>query len=452
MSKPSNDMQLVTVSPPPPSPTFPKEIVVRDTGQLPERTLRAIAASEVDDFVQYGFYATPTQLVAFREMSFAEYLTVGKKLSSMNKSVGFWIGDWINYAEQRKWGEKYSQALDASDHEYGTLRNFAYTARNVDLSRRSDKLSFKHHSIVAPLPPDMQRGMLAIAEKQGLSTKELDDMVKTYKREQMLKHLAKDARKSFVAQNATILHADARELRQHKLDPVDFIFTSPPYNVGELYRTHKDHMRAKEYAALMCRVYRNCFLALKDGGRIGVVVPEGVTLPGEPYRPVAPLHQQWIMDAGFQIMRVIVWDKGEAVAAARTSWGSYLSASSPAFRDRTERIIFAYKHKREIDVPPGMSLMHNDELFRMLSQDVWCATPAHSALHPCPFPALLPEWAIRFLSFRGAHVLDPFAGIGTTILTALRLECAATAFEIDAGYVGEMQRQVRALQRKQTVF
>ena len=34
----------------------------------------------------------------------------------------FWIGDWLNYGE-RKWGEKYKEALEKTGYDYQTLRN-----------------------------------------------------------------------------------------------------------------------------------------------------------------------------------------------------------------------------------------------------------------------------------------------------------------------------------------
>src|SRR3990167_10688009 len=41
--------------------------------------------------------------------------------------------------------------------------------------------------------------------------------------------------------------------------------------------------------------------------------------------------------------------------------------------------------------------------------------------HPCPFPVKLPMNLIRFLSYQGDTVLDPFAGSGTTGVAAKRL-------------------------------
>ena len=46
----------------------------------------------------------------------------------------------------------------------------------------------------------------------------------------------------------------------------------------------------------------------------------------------------------------------------------------------------------------------------------------------------LAERLIRFYAYPGAHILDPFAGSGSTGLAALRLGCRATLVDIDGEY------------------
>jgi hypothetical protein len=62
-------------------------------------------------------------------------------------AVHFWIGDWLNYGEQ-KWGEMYTQALDATEFDYGTLRDDKWISSKIQLSDRSDNLAkalLRHH-------------------------------------------------------------------------------------------------------------------------------------------------------------------------------------------------------------------------------------------------------------------------------------------------------------------
>ena len=57
--------------------------------------------------------------------------------------------------------------------DYQTLRDFAYTARRVELSLRNDKLDFSHHRVVAKLEPEDQKHWLAAAQKHDLSVRRL---------------------------------------------------------------------------------------------------------------------------------------------------------------------------------------------------------------------------------------------------------------------------------------
>ncbi|MCD6555538.1 MAG: site-specific DNA-methyltransferase, partial [Anaerolineae bacterium] len=53
--------------------------------------------------------------------------------------------------------------------------------------------------------------------------------------------------------------------------------------------------------------------------------------------------------------------------------------------------------------------------------NVWRIQPAFDSRHPAIFPVELAERVIRYYSFKGDVVLDPFAGIGTVGKAAVRL-------------------------------
>jgi hypothetical protein len=50
----------------------------------------------------------------------------------------------------------YSQALDATEMEYGTLANAKWVSGQFEFSRRRENLSWSHHLEVAKLGPDEQ--------------------------------------------------------------------------------------------------------------------------------------------------------------------------------------------------------------------------------------------------------------------------------------------------------
>lgn len=106
------------------------------------------------------------------DLSYLDWRQVGLALGRMERAVQWWTGDWVRFGEAA-YGEMYSQALDATERDYGTLRNYVWVAERFDLSRRRDKLTFGHHQEVASDPPDVADAWLDRAEAEGLSVMDL---------------------------------------------------------------------------------------------------------------------------------------------------------------------------------------------------------------------------------------------------------------------------------------
>jgi hypothetical protein len=83
-------------------------------------------------------------------LSFEQWENIGSTLHSVEGSIQWWIGDWLNYGEQR-YGEKYSQALEVTDASYQTLAHAKSVASKFEFCRRRQNLSWSHHQEVASL-------------------------------------------------------------------------------------------------------------------------------------------------------------------------------------------------------------------------------------------------------------------------------------------------------------
>jgi len=123
---------------------------------------------------------TRTGLRFKRDVSFEEWQDVGERLRFIESSVGFWIGDWINYGEAH-YGEKYAQAVEETGLSYQGLADMAWTAKQVDFSLRKENLPFSHHKEVASLPPPKQAELLDLAEQEQLSVRDLRQKVREAK-------------------------------------------------------------------------------------------------------------------------------------------------------------------------------------------------------------------------------------------------------------------------------
>ena len=92
---------------------------------------------------------------------------------SVSRSVMWWIGDWLRFGDG-KWGETSAQAVEDTGRQGQTLLDAQWVASKfVDNSRRREELSWSHHKEVAALPPAEADELLDLAEREGLSTREL---------------------------------------------------------------------------------------------------------------------------------------------------------------------------------------------------------------------------------------------------------------------------------------
>jgi N6-adenosine-specific RNA methylase IME4 len=113
------------------------------------------------------------------EMTFEEWQSIGLQLQLMHGSVGFWIGDWLNFGE-RKWGEKYAQAIEETGLDYGTLMNYVWVSKALPFSLRSENLSYSAHKEIAAAP-EKERKQL-IENSEGLTSREVKELVKEIKK------------------------------------------------------------------------------------------------------------------------------------------------------------------------------------------------------------------------------------------------------------------------------
>jgi hypothetical protein len=119
------------------------------------------------------FSVTRTGIEFREDLSFDEWDALGQKLCEAEKSLGFIIGDWINYGEKR-YGDKYDEALERTGLSYDTLRHYAYVARKIEMCLRKHNLDYSLHATVAKLKTNEEKHhWLDMAEKHKLTVRRL---------------------------------------------------------------------------------------------------------------------------------------------------------------------------------------------------------------------------------------------------------------------------------------
>jgi hypothetical protein len=95
---------------------------------------------------------TVTGLELPPDLGFEQWRGIGAALQGVERSVMWWIGDWLRHGE-RRWGERYKQAVEKTGKSYDNLRTAKAVADRVGNDRRRSNLRWSHHADVAFLAP-----------------------------------------------------------------------------------------------------------------------------------------------------------------------------------------------------------------------------------------------------------------------------------------------------------
>ncbi|ASO20621.1 hypothetical protein FHR81_004733 [Actinoalloteichus hoggarensis] len=101
-----------------------------------------------------------------------EWKQIGRQIAAISESSVWWLGDWLLFGQAR-YPDRYQRAINETNLDYQTLRNYAWVAGKFPPARRHPGLSFQHHAEVAALPPDEQDRWLSRAQRHSWSRNEL---------------------------------------------------------------------------------------------------------------------------------------------------------------------------------------------------------------------------------------------------------------------------------------
>ena len=113
-------------------------------------------------------------------MSFGDWAAVGQRLSHVSSRATWALGDWLLFGE-RAFNGRYRTAVEATDLDYQTLRNYAWVAGSFAPHRRRLELSFQHHAEVAALADVEQDLWLSRAINGRWSRNELRRRLKAHR-------------------------------------------------------------------------------------------------------------------------------------------------------------------------------------------------------------------------------------------------------------------------------
>lgn len=240
---------------------------------------------------------------------------------------------------------------------------------------------------------------------------------------------------SFRPVPSSLVLGDARDvLADVPPGTAQLVFTSPPYyNAKPESHESGDY---EDYLALMHDVFRLCHSVLSEG-RFCVVNTSPVLMRRahrhtSSRRIPIPFDLHAVMDRiGFEFVDDIIWQKPEGAGWHLGRGRRFAKDRQPlqykpvtvteylmVYRKRTDRLI-DWNIRYHPDPAAVKESLIEDGYERT---NIWPISPAHHRHHPAVFPDALAERVIRYYSFAGDLVLDPFAGTGTTGRMAAELD------------------------------
>ena len=236
----------------------------------------------------------------------------------------------------------------------------------------------------------------------------------------------------------------------------DVVVTSPPYNIGTSYGSYKDKLPREKYLTWI--------------EEVGIAVKQSLTDDGSFFLNIGnKLKDPWIawdvayvLRKYFVLQNVIHWVKSIAISKAQVgnypniagdiAVGHFKPIMSNRFLNDCHEYIFHFTkygdvHLDKLAVGVSYQDKTNIERWKAANKEdrrdrgnMWfipyqtIQNRSKQRPHPATFPVKLPEMCIR-LHGNAKLVVDPFVGIGSAAVAAMRLGISFVGFEIDKEYL-----------------
>lgn len=241
----------------------------------------------------------------------------------------------------------------------------------------------------------------------------------------------------------------------------DLILTSPPYNIGKSYETKTS---IEKYLETQEEIIDQLVRTLSDKGnlcwQVGNYVDKGEIFPLDIF------YYEIFKKHGLKLRNRIVWHFGHGLHASNRFSGRY---ETMLWFSKTDDYIFNLDNVRipskypgklhfkgpKKGQPSGNPLGKNpSDIWEIIQQDwdtgMWNIPNVKSnhpekVDHPCQFPIELVERCVLALTNEDSWVLDPFSGVGSTVLGAIKNNRNAIGIEKEEAYCKIAKQRIEDL-------
>ena len=238
----------------------------------------------------------------------------------------------------------------------------------------------------------------------------------------------------------------------------DLIITSPPYNVGKSYETKTS---IEKYLETQEGIINELIRTLSNKGnlcwQVGNYVDKGEVYPLDIY------YYQIFKKHGLKLRNRIIWYFGHGLHASNRFSGRY---ETILWFSKTNDYIFNLDNVRVPAKYPGKRHFKGDkkgllsgnplgknpsDIWEIVERDwetaMWNIPNVKSnhpekTKHPCQFPIELVERCVLALTNEKSWVLDPYAGVGSTLIAAIKNNRNAVGIEKEKEYCNIAKQRI----------
>lgn len=251
--------------------------------------------------------------------------------------------------------------------------------------------------------------------------------------------------------NHRVFNEDCLKILSSLDDEFDLTFLDPPFNQGKDYNSCGDGLPEKVYWETMREVCSQVFRLSADGGAVYFMQRE----------KNAEDVLRILRETGWTFQNLIIWKKMTSAVPSTMRFGKSFQVIAFATKGSRPRVF----NRLRID-PPLLKHQKRERENGVFVTDVWddireltsgyfageeaLRNEKGNRFHKQQSPIALLLRIILTSSKVGDSVLDPFAGTGTTAVTAKQLQRNSLSIEIDAENVNYINNRLISI--RQTDF
>lgn len=238
-------------------------------------------------------------------------------------------------------------------------------------------------------------------------------------------------------------------MRPLKDGSMKLIVTSPPYNIGKKYEHRKP---LDVYIENQAQVISECVRLLHPNGslcwQVGNHVDQGEIYPLDTI--LYPIFKQH----GLKLRNRIIWHFGHGLHCQKRFSGRYetilwfTKSDTYTFGLDPIRIPSKYPGKKHYKGPNRGKLSGNP--LGKNPSDIWeipnvKSNHVEKTIHPCQFPIELIERLVLSMTEEGDFVFDPYVGVGTAVIAAIKHQRVGYGCDVVQEYVDIAWERIHAL-------